>query len=232
MLALRLFRERMFRIANVVQFCSTASLAGVTFLMPLFLQQLHGLSAADSGFLTFWSAIGMVVASQIAGRLYHSVGPRRLLLSGLSAMVVISSSFMAFSEQTGLWVMGVLLFLRGLALGFIVVPLMTASFANVTVADTGRAASITSVARQVSASLGVAITGTAFAEALQVFGGGDGDGAPSATLPAYRVAFFVIFLLAVVATSSALLIRDRDAVSTMRRRAPSEQSSASLALLD
>jgi EmrB/QacA subfamily drug resistance transporter len=231
MLALRLLKERMFRIANVVSVCSFASFSSVTFLMPLFLQDLHGLSAAQSGALTFWSAIGMVLASQATGRLYHLVGPRRLILVGLAAMTAITFSLVALTDQTNLWVIGSLLFLRGLALGLTIVPLMTSSFANITDTDTGRAASIAAVARQFASSLGVAITGTALVEAVGVLGGRDGatSGLGSATLSGYRVAFVVIGIMAMVATASALLIRDRDAASTIRRPSAAEPVSELLA---
>jgi EmrB/QacA subfamily drug resistance transporter len=220
MLALRLLTERMFKIANVVAFCSFASFAGIVFLMPLFLQDLYGLSAVDSGLTTFPMAIGMVIASQVAGRLYHLVGPRRLILTGLSIMTVVTFSLMTMSTDTSLWTIRALMFIRGVSLGLTLVPIQAASFANISIADTGRASSITSVGRQISASLGVAIIGTVLVEATAHFAGGDA-GAPGeieqATLSGYRVAFFVTGVLAIVATASALLVRDRDAASTLRK---------------
>ena len=220
MLALRLLTERMFKIANIVAFASFASFAGIVFLMPLFLQDLYGLSAIDSGLTTFPMAIGMVIASQVAGRLYHRVGPRRLILTGLSIMTLVTFSLMTMSTDTSLWTIRMLMFIRGLSLGLTLVPMQAASFANISVADTGRAASITSVARQISASLGVAIIGTVLVEATAHLVGG-GAGTPGeierASLSGYRVAFFVTGVLAIVATASALLVRDRDAASTIRR---------------
>jgi hypothetical protein len=97
--------------------------------------------------------------------------------------------------------------------------MQAATFANTSAADTGRASSIFSVTRQVSASLGVAIIATTLVEATDHFTPGRAahDLAASGVLSGYRVAFFVTGLLALVATLSALLIRDRDAASTLRR---------------
>ena len=53
MLALRLYKERMFRNANIVLTFSYGGFAGVLFLLPLFLQNLRGLSALQSGLTTF-----------------------------------------------------------------------------------------------------------------------------------------------------------------------------------
>src|SRR3954464_12396492 len=74
MLALRLFGERMFRNTNMLTALSFGSLAGLLFLLPLFLQELLGLTAIQSGLTTFPQAIGMILASQLVGRLYHTVG--------------------------------------------------------------------------------------------------------------------------------------------------------------
>ena len=63
MLALRLLADRMFRNANLASLLSYASFAGVLFIMPLFLQDLRGLTALQSGLTTFkvvspdWSAV-------------------------------------------------------------------------------------------------------------------------------------------------------------------------------
>jgi EmrB/QacA subfamily drug resistance transporter len=219
MLALTLLSERMFRIANLVAFCAFASFAGIVFLMPLFLQDLFGLTAADSGLTTFPMAVGMVIASQVAGRLYHLVGPRRLIITGLAMMTLVTFALVTMSLDTSVWTIRALMFARGITLGLTLVPMQAATFANTSAADTGRASSIFSVTRQVSASLGVAIIATTLVEATDHFTPGRAahDLAASGGLSGYRVAFYVTGLLALVATLSALLIRDRDAASTLRR---------------
>ena len=90
MLALRLFKERMFRNANIVTGLAFGSFAGLLFILPLFLQTLLGLSAIQSGLTTFPQAVGMILASQVAGRLYHSVGPRRLVIGGLIVLSIVT----------------------------------------------------------------------------------------------------------------------------------------------
>ena len=80
MLALRLLKLRLFRATNVVMAFAMASFLGLTFVLPLYLQGLRGLDPLHSGLTTFPQAIGILISSQIAGRLYPSVGPRRLII--------------------------------------------------------------------------------------------------------------------------------------------------------
>jgi len=225
MLALRLFKERMFRNANIVTGLAFGSFAGVLFLLPLFLQELLGLTAIQSGLTTFPQAVGMILASQVAGRLYHTVGPRRLIIGGLIALSIVTFPLAAVGFGTSLWLIRLIMFARGVCMAFAFVPIQAASYANVEPVDTGRASAIYSAQRQIAASLGVAILATVLVEATTHFLGGTVNPA-NAAMDAYHVAFFVAACLVAVAAFSAFLIRDRDAASTIRRFAEVESSAA------
>jgi hypothetical protein len=116
------------------------------------------------------------------------------------------------------------MFVRGLALGFVFVPIQAAAYANVAPADTGRATAIFSALRQISASLGVAILATVFVEATSHFTHGASGHAElrQQTLNAFHVAFFVGSCMIMLAAGAALTIRDADAAATMRSRVESE----------
>jgi EmrB/QacA subfamily drug resistance transporter len=219
MLALRLFRERMFRNTNIVTALAFGSFAGLLFLLPLFLQELLGLTAIQSGLVTFPQAVGMILASQVVGRLYHSVGPRRLMVSGLFALSVVTVPLAFVQLDTSLWVLRGIMFVRGICMAFSFVPVQAASYANIEPVDTGRASAIFSAQRQVAASLGVALLATVLIEATHHYN--DGATSPAAlangSLDAFHLAFLAAAVGVVMAAFSALLIRDRDAASTMRR---------------
>jgi EmrB/QacA subfamily drug resistance transporter len=208
MLALRLYKDRMFRNANLVLTLTYGSFAGVLFLLPLFLQQLKGLTALQSGLTTFPQALGVIVSSQIVGRLYHTVGPRRLVCGGMVAMALVTSTFAFMPLDVNLWWIRAVMFCRGLCMAFSFVPLQAATFANISAADTGRATAIFSTQRQVAAALGVATLATVLIS----------NGAT--TLSGFHIAFFTG--AAVVGSSAfvALLIHDEDAASTIRGRQP------------
>ena len=64
--------------------------SGYLFIMPEFLQQARGASALSSGLTTFPGAIGLLISAQIAARLYHRIGPRRMAVGGLCGVIVVS----------------------------------------------------------------------------------------------------------------------------------------------
>lgn len=220
MLALRLYRERMFRTANIVLTLTYGSFVGVLFLMPLFLQNLRGLTALQSGLTTFPQAIGVIVSTQLVGRLYHSVGPRRLVFGGMIGMAVISFAFVFMDLETSLWWIRAIMFVRGVFMAFAFVPLQAATYSNITSTDTGRASAIFSTQRQVAAALGVSALATVWISRTNALNRGVTDPAllTHGALSGFHAAFLVAALLVVAAALSGLLIRDQDAAASMRPR--------------
>jgi EmrB/QacA subfamily drug resistance transporter len=219
MLALRLLHNRMFRQCNVVGLFSMASFLGVTFVMPLYLQLLRGMTPLASGLTTFPQALGVMASSQVAGRLYGSIGPRRLMSAGFFAAALAIAMYVTLGLHTDLWLIRGLMFGRGLCMGFAFVPMQAAAYATIDPADNGRASSIFSTQRQVGISIGVAIMASVLAAHMslsRVPSAGEVDSA----LTGIRIAFGLAVLLALGAALAAWFIRDADAAETMvaRRR--------------
>ncbi|MEY2458796.1 MAG: hypothetical protein QOG30_626 [Acidimicrobiaceae bacterium] len=225
LLALRLFRERMFRNANILLLFTYGSFIGVIFLMPLYLQNLRGFTPLQSGLTTFPQALGVILSSQIVGRLYHRVGPRRLIVFGMLGMAAATLPLAFVGLDTSLWQIRVVMFLRGICMAFAFVPMQAATYANIAPVDTGRASAIYSTQRQVAAALGVATLGTVLVSRVNSATAGvtDPHALAHGALSGYRLAFLVGTILVALASLSGLLIHDEDAASTMLSRTPHEE---------
>ncbi len=210
MLDLRLLGDPMFRGANFTNVLATAALMGMLFTLPLFLQQFRGLSALESGLTSFPQALGLVAIMPVAGMLYRKTGPRRLILVGLSGAAVTAALFVLVDQHTDLWLIRGLLFVRGLTLGLALLPLQTTTFATISFAETGRASALFNTARQVAASLGVAILATVLVAQHQVSVAGE--------LRGFHDAFIAGTVLSVLAVVAGLLIRDEDALYSVAGR--------------
>ena len=217
MLDLRLLHNRMFRQCNLVGLFSMASFLGVTFVMPLYLQLLRGMTPLASGLTTFPQAFGIMISSVIAGRLYARIGPRRLMSGAFLAAALAISLYTTLGLHTSLWLIRSLMFGRGLCMGFAFVPMQAASYATIDPAQNGRASSIFSTQRQVGVSLGVAIVASILAAHMSL------SRAPHANevsraLTGVRWAFGVAVILALLAALCSWFIRDEDAAATMVAR--------------
>ena len=229
MLALRLFRDRMFRNANLVYYMAMAGLVGVIFLLPLFLQQLRGLSAFQSGLTTFPQAIGLILIARFASRIYPQVGPRRMLMVGMAGTALSTALFYFVGLETSQWWIRGIMFLRGIFFGIGLIPLQAATFSTISPRDSGRASSLFSTNRQVAGSIGVAILATVLTDRTKshmdsVVSAAQAAGtAPStqaireAGLKGFHDAYLIGVILAFIGFLAAFLIHDEDAAASMAR---------------
>lgn len=213
MLDLRLLGNRLFRTVNATSFAAYGSFLGVLFLMPLFLQEVRQLSATESGLTTFTEAFGVIIASQVASRLYPRVGPRRLMVGGLAFTAAVSASLALVGLDTDIWLIRLAMFALGLGMGFMIMSQQAAAFAQISPADTANASAIYSMLRQTSSAVGVAVLATVLKVRLPAAGR---DAAPADQIGAYHAAFLVAAALAAVSVVLAATVRDRDAAATMR----------------
>jgi len=236
MLALRLFGDRMFRSAAIVNFAASAGLIGLLFLLPLFLQSegLRNLSATQSGLTTFPQAIGIVVMSRFASKLYPKIGPRRMMAIGSFGTLVATLFFLRVDVDTGLWWIRAIMFGRGMSFAFAIIPLQAATFANISPQDSGRASSLFNTNRQVASSFGVAILATVLAsrsatrvaDAMANVGSSDAaaqaHAVQNALVKAFHDGYIAAAIFALIAFAAAFLIHDEDAAASMAPRIPGE----------
>jgi predicted MFS family arabinose efflux permease len=215
-LDLRLFSNRVFRTGNLVSFFSTAGFLGLLYVVPLFLQQARGVSALESGLTTFPEAIGVLVATQIATRLYPGVGPRRLIAGGLSGVAVFMTLMCLMGQDTTLWLMRALMFFTGAGMAFSFTSVQAASFSTISSEQTGQASALFNAQRQIGASLGVALLSSVISIVGLTQVSASGAAIPNFT--AYHAAFIAAAVLAVVSACIALTMHDSDAAATMQGR--------------
>lgn len=211
MLRLRLLGDPMFRRANVTSLFAFGAFLALLFILPIYLQEVRGMSALQSGLITAPEALGVLSMSQVSGRLYPRIGPRRLMLGGLGTLTALVLVISMVDLHTSTWLLRVLLYLCGGCMAFVFLPLQAASFASISPADTGHASAIYSAQRQTASAIGVAILSTVLATRL----GGRPVGPDS--MPALKSVFLVDALMAAVAVVAASRVRDSDAAATLHR---------------
>jgi EmrB/QacA subfamily drug resistance transporter len=234
MLAFRLFRDRMFRTGTIVGIFGMGAFVGSMFILPLYLQQLRGLSPQTSGLTTFTQAIGYIAVSRAVGRMYLRVGPRRMIAAGLALSGVFNLAFQFVDLDTNLWWIRLIMFGRGMCLPLLFIPLQAASFAHIAPADTGRGSSLFATFRQLSSALGVAMLAAVLFTSLRdettaaTAAGLGGRALELAQLDAYHRAFLWVAVAYFIGAVVSLLVRDADAANTMRAPTrPAGESSAS-----
>ncbi len=160
LLDLRLFQDGIFTIGMVVTFALTAALFGATFLLPLFLQNLRGLGAMETGLLLLPQGLAAALAMPIGGRLFDKIGARPLLVVGLLMLSISTWMYTTLDVDTPNHIIVFALILRGISMGFTFMPLNTALMNRVPMAKISRGSSLTAAVRQLFAGFGVAVVAT------------------------------------------------------------------------
>ncbi|ABW16157.1 drug resistance transporter, EmrB/QacA subfamily [Parafrankia sp. EAN1pec] len=235
LLALRLLGNDLFRTVSLTLSIAFMAFMGVLFLVPLFMQTVRGVSATTSGLVVFPEALGVLTATQIAGRLYPRIGPRRLMAGGL-VFAAASMLALGFLDSAGsLWPLRALLFGVGFGIGFVMMPAQTAAFATISTQQTAQASALFNAQRQLASAIGVALVSTALSLARPAATGpaatGPGGGSVVGDTGSFRWAFAVAAALAALGLLAALRVRDADAAPTMRPPAAVPATAAETVLL-
>ncbi|MHB1787375.1 MAG: DHA2 family efflux MFS transporter permease subunit, partial [Acidimicrobiales bacterium] len=216
MLDLRLLSDRLFRSTNAVSIFGYAGFIGFLFAIPLFLQEVRGISALNSGLTTFPEALGVLVSSRLVVRLYPKIGPRRLMAGGLASVGVVMALLTQVGLGTNLWLVRLAMFVMGAGMAYLFLPLQAACFARITPAATGRASAIFNTQRQMAAAVGVAALATVLAATLPAHRSVASLVASPAGVRSFRLAFLAAAVISFLGAAAALRIHDVDAAGTMR----------------
>ena len=213
MIDFRLLRHRLFGVANLASLFASGGFLGLLFVAPIWLQTGRGLSALVSGSSTAPEALGVLVSSQLVGRLYPRIGPRRLVSGGLIG-VTVATCVLALVMDGNLWVFRGVMFVIGAGWAYVVISMNAGAFAQVSPRDTGRAAALYNAQRQLASAVGVAVLSA-------IIGTQSAGTGLAGNVTVFRVAFFAAAGFTLVGAMVALAIRDHDAASTMRSPAAS-----------
>ena len=180
---LRLFANRIFTAANVTLVLVIVAVFGGMLLLPLYFQTVRGESALDTGLLLAPQGFGAMLAMPLAGALTDRIGVGKIVPPGL---VVIGLSFVGLtqlSEDTSYWLMGILLFVMGMGMGFTMMPTFSGAMQTLRRAMIAKASTTLNINQQVGASIGTAVLSVLLANELSSRLAPEAGGAIGVPLP-------------------------------------------------
>ena len=103
MLDMRLFKNFAFSSASVIAFIMGAGLFGSTYLLPVFVQQIQGMTPTQAGLLLMPSGFAMLLVFPIAGRLSDKVPAPIMIGAGMAIFAASSWLMTAVNVHTAFW---------------------------------------------------------------------------------------------------------------------------------
>lgn len=157
---LRVFRDGVFTSGTVIGSVMFAMLLASMFLLPVFMQEMLGFTAAQSGLALMPRVPVMMVLTPLVGRIYNRVSPR--LLVAIGVLLVSTGSFLLGDVSLRTSSAGIVqaIAIQGAGFAFLFVPLATAALSSVPRSRLSDATGINSLLRQIGGSMGVAVFAT------------------------------------------------------------------------
>ncbi|HDF0061849.1 TPA: DHA2 family efflux MFS transporter permease subunit [Staphylococcus aureus] len=157
MLNLEVLKFPTFTLTTVINMVVMLSLYGGMILLPIYLQNLRGFSALDSGLLLLPGSLIMGLLGPFAGKLLDAIGLKPLAIFGIAVMTYATWELTKLNMDTPyMTIMGIYV-LRSFGMAFIMMPMVTAAIN----ALPGRLAShgnaFLNTMRQLAGSIGTAI---------------------------------------------------------------------------
>lgn len=158
LLDLNTFRTSTFTASVIMFIICMMGMFGAIILLPLYMQNVLGLTVLQSGLLLLPGGLAMGLLAPFVGRMYDKVGPRPLLLVG-STVTALSLWGLAFMlNESSSWLVlliGHVAFSVGLA--FIFTPLFTSSLGSLPKHLYSHGSATVSTMQQVAAAAGTAL---------------------------------------------------------------------------
>lgn len=152
-----LLTHRPLATSTILMGAAGIAMYGAMLIMPLFYQQLRGADVLAAGLLMIPQGVGALMSRSLAGRLTDSLGARPVVFTGFLIMTAATAVF-AFADAgtSGFW-LGVVLFIRGLGVGGVFMPLMATAYVGLAHHEIPHASIVTRVSQQIGGSLGIAV---------------------------------------------------------------------------
>jgi EmrB/QacA subfamily drug resistance transporter len=207
LMPLRIFKSPNLLASNIVMALLGAAWIPMWFFLNLYLQQVQGYGAFESGLaLLPMTAAIMVLMIGASSRLIRRLGVKHTLVAGLGLLAVAMLMFVATPSTKGSLATHVLpsslVAAVGMSLAYI--PALTSAISHAKKEESGLASGIVNTSYQIGSALGLAIT-VAFASSQTLLDENNGIGSIDALNNGFHLAFITAAIVAAIAAIVAVM---------------------------
>ncbi|WP_293881873.1 DHA2 family efflux MFS transporter permease subunit [Sphingomonas sp.] len=159
---IRIFRHRGFTAGTLSISLAYGAFFASVVLMPLWLQQIVGYTATDSGYTVAWVGVFAVILSPFAARLIGKVDLRYTVCAAILWMAGVSLMRAGWTSSADYWTLSLPQLVQGIGMPFFFIGLTSIALSSVRPNETVSAAGLMSFTRTLSGAVGTALATTAW----------------------------------------------------------------------
>lgn len=157
LLDLRPLRSRSFVVGLAGLLLSMGALFGTLVLLPIYLQNVRGLSTLRTGLLLLPGGLVMGLIAPWVGRLYDRFGPRVLVIPGTSVLALALGAMSTLDTGTPVSRIILVHMLQCLGLGCVLTPLMTHALGSLSPALYAHGSAVLNTLQQLAGAAGTSL---------------------------------------------------------------------------
>jgi MFS transporter, DHA2 family, multidrug resistance protein len=163
-----MFKNKAFTGAAILIFAVSFVSTGSVFLVPFMAQTLLGYTAMDAGMLGFPAAITLLILIQFVGYLIDKFDVRKIVLFGLVVSGLAVWNLTSINLQVDFYTLAWARVFQSVGLAFLAVSINTAAYNGIPPEKNNSVSALLNLARNVGASVGIALTSTIIVVQTQV----------------------------------------------------------------
>lgn len=166
-LPLDLFKNSIFRVSMIMLFITGLAMFGAIVYLPLFAQDVQGVSATNSGIILLPMVLGLTVTSLASGQIISRTGHyKKLAIFGTFVTAAALFWLSTLTVHSNRWELGMRMVVMGVGIG-IMMPLFNLIVQNAfEQARLGVVSASTQLSRSIGSTIGVAIMGSVLNHSL------------------------------------------------------------------
>lgn len=157
LLDLRVFRYSMFSLTTLIMIAATMVMYADMMLLPLYLQNIRGYSALDTGLLLLPGALFMGLLMPVAGKLFDRFGAKWLAIIGMLITIATTFAFIDLTDSTSFTYLILISTLRRLGMGLLLMPVQTTGLNQLPESLNTHGTAISNTVRQVAGAVGTSL---------------------------------------------------------------------------
>jgi len=206
LLDLRTLTTKTFTIAMIMMAVLMMSMFGVFILLPIYLQNVLGLSTLKTGLLLLPGGLIMGLCAPTVGRLFDKYGPAPLIIPGAIMLSLVLGGLVFIQQDTPFWMFLIAHIVLSIGLALMFTPLFTVSLGSLPPKLYSHGSAMLGATQQVAGAAGTAL----FVAIMTLRAAGLSAGGASvlaATTGGIKAAFLCGTIISLGAIATAFFIR-------------------------
>ncbi|KZD51155.1 MULTISPECIES: DHA2 family efflux MFS transporter permease subunit [Bacillus] len=157
LLDLRVFKYNMFSLTTIINIAITMVMYADMMLLPLYLQNMRGFTAIESGLLLLPGALVMGFLMPVTGKLFDRFGAKWLAIIGMTITIITTMGFINLTDSTSYIYLILMSTGRRVGMALMMMPIQTAGLNQLPQRLNAHGTAISNTIRQVAGAVGTSL---------------------------------------------------------------------------